>query len=49
MNGAGEDLALSEDGETVGEGGHVVLRSLVHSLEGSVALKVRLIVFGRLP
>jgi len=39
VDGTGEDLALGEDGEAVGEGGHVVLSSLVNSLEGLVALK----------
>jgi len=41
---AGEDLALGEDSESVGEGGHVVLSSLVDSLEGLVALFIKFMI-----
>ena len=40
MDGAGEHLTLSEDGEAVVEVGHVVLGGLVHCFQGFVVLQI---------
>jgi hypothetical protein len=39
VHGTREGLALGEDGETIGKGGHVVLGGHVHSLDGLVTLR----------